>query len=141
MVDGLRARLSREPDLHVVATPTDGERLLDAVRRFKPNMVVLDIQMPYIDGPTFVRRIGPEDLPVRVFILTAFGSPDVLRSAIAADADDFALKTEPPDMTLAAIRQLANGQMVLRYHLAKCRAESGHGFGQLGTMRRLPAGS
>lgn len=112
VLDGLRALLSREPDLRIVATATDGERLLDAVRRFKPDVAVIDIQMPYMDGLTCLRQLRAEDLPVRVLILTAFGSPDILRAAVEADADGLALKTDPPEMTLAAIRQIANGQMV-----------------------------
>ncbi len=112
VLDGLRALLSREPDLRVVATATDGERLLDAVRRFKPDLAVIDIQMPYMDGLTCLRQLRAEGLPVRVLILTAFGSPEVLRSAMEAGADGLALKTDSTEMTLAAIRQVAHGQMV-----------------------------
>ena len=106
VLDGLRALLSREPDLRVVATATDGERLLDAARRFKPDLAVIDIQMLYMDGMTCLQQLRAEGLPVRVLILTAFDSPEVLRSAMEAGADGLALKTESPEMTLAAIRQV-----------------------------------
>lgn len=112
VLEGLSALLAAEPDLHVVATATDGERLLEAIHRFHPDVVVMDLQMPYMDGTTCLKRIRAEGLPVRVLVLSAFGDADSLRAAIEAGADGFALKTEPPQNTLAAIRQIAAGQLV-----------------------------
>ncbi len=112
VLQGLSALLAVEPDLRVVATATDGERLLDAIRRFSPDVVVLDLQMPYMDGPTCLQRIRAEHLPVRVLVLSAFGDAHSMRAAIEGGADGFALKTEPPEMTLTAIRQVAAGRMV-----------------------------
>lgn len=112
VLQGLSALLAAEPDLRVVATATDGERLLDAIRRFRPEVVVLDLQMPYMDGPTCLQRIRAEGLPVRVLVLSAFGDAHSMRAAIEGGADGFALKTEPPEMTLTAIRQVAAGRMV-----------------------------
>lgn len=112
VLQGLSALIASEPDLRVVATATDGERLLDAIRRFRPDVVVMDWQMPFMDGATCLRRIRSEGLPVRVLVLSAFGDADTLRKAIELGADGFALKTEPPQNTIAAIRQIAAGQLV-----------------------------
>ncbi|MEK6752141.1 MAG: response regulator transcription factor [Chloroflexota bacterium] len=112
VLEGLRALLSAEPDLTVVATATDGERLLDAVRRFTPDVVAMDLQMPFMDGLTCLKNIRAEGLPVRVLVISAFGDSQSLRSAVEGGADGFALKTDPPEMTLAAIRQVARGHMV-----------------------------
>src|SRR5574341_1127610 len=112
VLEGLRALIAAESDLRVVATATDGERLLDAMRRFRPDVVVLDLQMPYIDGPTCLQRIRAEGLPVRVLVLSAFGDAHSMRAVVESGADGFALKTDPPHMTLTAIRQVAAGQMV-----------------------------
>ncbi len=112
VLQGLSALLAAEPDLHVVATATDGERLLDAIQRFKPDVVVMDIQMPYMDGPTCLQKIRSDNLPVRVLILSAFGDAHSLRTVIESGADGFALKTDPPQTTLTAIRQVAAGQLV-----------------------------
>lgn len=112
VLEGLSALIAAEPDLRVVATATDGQRLLDAIRRFRPDVVVMDWQMPFMDGATCLRRIRGEGLPVRVLVLSAFGDADTLRKAIELGADGFALKTEPPQNTLAAIRQIAAGQLV-----------------------------
>lgn len=112
VLEGLGALIAAEPDLRVVATATDGERLLDAIRRFHPDVVVLDLQMPYMDGPTCLQHIRAEGLPVRVLVLSAFGDAHSLRAAVEGGADGFALKTDPPRMTLTALRQVAAGQMV-----------------------------
>lgn len=112
VLEGLRALLTAEPDIHVVATATDGERLLEAIRRFSPDMVAMDLQMPFMDGLTCLRHIRAEELPVRVLIISAFGDAQSLRAVVEGGADGFALKTDPPEMTLAAIRQIAAGHMV-----------------------------
>ncbi len=112
VLEGLRALLSAEHDLRVVATATDGERLLEAVKRFSPDVVVMDLQMPFMDGLTCLRHIRAERLSVRVLVISAFRDIHSLRSAVEGGADGFALKTDPPNMTLAAIRQVAAGHMV-----------------------------
>jgi DNA-binding NarL/FixJ family response regulator len=112
VLEGLRALIAAESDLRVVATATDGERLLDAVHRFQPDVAVMDLQMPYMDGPTCLQRIRAEGLPVRVLVLSAFGDAHSMRAAIESGADGFALKTDPPHLTLTAIRQVAAGRMV-----------------------------
>ncbi len=112
VLEGLRALLTAEPDLHVVATATDGERLLEAVKRFTPDIAVMDLQMPFMDGLTCLKHIRAEGLPVRVLVISAFGDAQSLRLAVEGGADGFALKTDSPEMTLAAIRQVAAGHMV-----------------------------
>lgn len=112
LLEGLRALISAEPDLHVVATATDGERLLEAVRRFRPDVAVVDLKMPYMDGPTCIRKIRAEGYAVRVVVLSALSDALSMREAIEAGADGFVLKTDSPQATLAAIRQVASGQMV-----------------------------
>lgn len=111
VLEGLRALLTAEPDLRVVATATDGERLLDAVRRFRPDVAVMDWQMPYMDGQTCLRLIRNEALPVQVLVLSAFSDARVLRAVIEEGADGFVLKTDPPHVTVAAIRQIAAGRL------------------------------
>ena len=112
VLDGLRALIADHGDLRLVATATDGERALDAVRRFGPDVLVLDWQMSFMDGQVCLRHIRGAALPVRVLVLSAFGDAHTLRAVIEAGADGFALKTDPPHVTLAAIRQVASGQLV-----------------------------
>jgi DNA-binding NarL/FixJ family response regulator len=112
VVEGLSALLSSQPDMRVVATATDGERLLEAIERFHPDMIVMDLQMPYMGGVSCLRHIRARELPVRVLVLSAFGDADSLRAAIEAGADGFVLKTESPQHTITAVRQIAEGQLV-----------------------------
>lgn len=112
LLEGLRATIDSESDLRVVATATDGERLLEAVRRFKPDVAVVDMRMPYMDGPGAIRSIRAEGLAVRVLVLSALSDAVSLREAVEAGADGFALKTDSPQATLIAIRQVAAGQML-----------------------------
>lgn len=112
VVEGLIVLVGGEPDIDVVATATDGERALDAVRRFQPDLLILDLEMPYMGGIACLRQIRAQDIPVRVLVLSAFSDAHTLREAIENGADGFALKTGAPEATLAAIRQVAHGQLV-----------------------------
>jgi DNA-binding NarL/FixJ family response regulator len=111
VLEGLTGMLAGEPDLDVIGTATDGERALDAVRRFNPDLLILDLEMPYMGGMECLREIRNAGLPVRVLVLSAFGDAHSLRRAIEGGADGFALKTGAPEATLAAIRQVAHGQL------------------------------
>jgi DNA-binding NarL/FixJ family response regulator len=112
VLEGLRSMLAPEPDLAVIATATDGERLLEAVARFQPDVVVTDIQMPYMDGVAGVRRIRQQFPNMRLLVLTAYSDPDTLRSVLESGADGLLLKTDPPEQTAPAIRQVVSGQLV-----------------------------
>jgi DNA-binding NarL/FixJ family response regulator len=112
VLEGLRALLEREPDMEVVATFTDGAALMEALRESCPDVVVLDLQMPAQDGLSCLEAIRKADLPVKVVILSAFGDGGTLQSAWEGQADGFSLKTDPPRQTVAAIRNVAHGQIV-----------------------------
>src|SRR5688500_1499228 len=111
VLEGLHGLLAGEADLDGIATATDGERALDAVRRFGPDLLILDLEMPYMGGLDCLREIRNAELPVRVLVLSAFGDAHSLRTAVENGADGFALKTGAPEATLAAIRLVAQGQL------------------------------
>jgi DNA-binding NarL/FixJ family response regulator len=112
VLEGLRALIQNEPDMEVVATMTDGAPLMDAVRRLKPDLVIVDLQMPVMDGLTCLEQIRKEHLPVNVLVLTAYGDGESHQLAWEREADGFALKTDPPRQTVAAIRNVAHGLLV-----------------------------
>ncbi|CAN5643557.1 two component system response regulator [soil metagenome] len=112
VLEGLCSMLGNEADLEVVATATDGAELLEALWQHKPDVAVVDLQMPNVDGLTCLQRIRAEGLDVRVLVLSAFGDGESIQSAMEQRADGFALKTEPPQQTIAAIRQVYFGHMV-----------------------------
>ena len=112
VLEGLRSLLEAEPDMQVVGTATTGEALLDLVRRSAPDVVVLDLEMGSMSGLACLERIRGEHLPARVLVLTAYGDGSSMRAALESGADGYALKTEPPQQTVASIRQVHRGQLV-----------------------------
>jgi DNA-binding NarL/FixJ family response regulator len=109
---GLRSLLAAEPDITVIATATDGERLLEAVERFHPDIVVSDIRMPYLDGINSLPHIRRISTDVRVLFLTAYTDDDTLQAALSSGVDGLLYKTDPPEQTIQAIRQVMAGQMI-----------------------------
>lgn len=112
VLEGLRSMLHAEDDIEVVAIANNGEELLRLLRQSQVDVVVLDLQMPGMDGLTCLERIREEALPVKVLVLSAFNDGDSIQSALEKEADGFALKTEPPQQTVASIRQVYSGQLV-----------------------------
>ncbi len=112
VLEGLRSLLAAEPDIIVIATATDGERLLDAVERFHPDVVVTDIHMPYLDGLASLQTIRQRQPTIYILLLTAYSDSDTLRAALAARADGLLLKSDPPERVAEAIRQITSGQLV-----------------------------
>jgi len=133
LLEGLRGLVASEPDLRVVATASDGERLLDAVERFKPDVAVVDFKMPYMNGPTCVRELRARRSRVKVLLLSALSDAASLKEGIDSGADGFVLKTDPPQATLAAIRQVAAGQLVFP---AGARRWLSRGSGEEGLTER-----
>jgi DNA-binding NarL/FixJ family response regulator len=112
VLEGLQALLRAEEDIEVVAAVTDGSELAPAVQRLRPDVVVLDLQLPGLSGwgcVEAVRRSSPE---TRVLILTAFNDGEFIQTALEREVDGFVLKTDPPRQTVTAIRQVAQGHLV-----------------------------
>lgn len=112
VLEGLQALLQNEDDIQIVAVAHDGVALMEAVRLHEPDVVVLDLMMPMLGGIACLEQIRAEDLPVRVLVLTAFSDGESMLKALEHEADGYVLKTDPPRQTIAAIRQVAHGQMV-----------------------------
>jgi DNA-binding NarL/FixJ family response regulator len=112
VLEGLRGLLANEPDIEVIATATDGASLLHILDGHQPDVVVMDLQMPTLDGISCLAEIRQRGLPVRVLVLTAFGDGESIQSALEGGADGIALKTAPPRQTIEAIRQVGHGNLV-----------------------------
>src|SRR6266545_5577798 len=134
VIEGLRGLLAREPDMEVVATATDGEALLDELQYTRPDVVVLDLQMPARDGFSCLEAIRRQGLPVKVVILSAFGDGATLQTAWEQQADGFALKTDPPRQTVATIRNVAHGQIVFPRAVRQATRDAGPRGGALGRL-------
>jgi two-component system, NarL family, response regulator DesR len=114
----LVALLALEPDLRVVAEVGRGDEVLDAVRRSSPQVAVLDIDMPGLDGIEAATAIGSQVNDCRVLILSALGRPGTLRRALAAGVGGFLSKDTSPTDLVAAIRAVHDGRRVLDPDLA-----------------------
>jgi DNA-binding NarL/FixJ family response regulator len=111
---GFRLILEAEPDIEVVAEAEDGQQAIDAVRRHRPAVVLMDIQMPGLDGLEATRQIlADADSHTRVLILTTFERDDYVFEALQLGASGFLLKTAPPEDLITAVRVVARGEALL----------------------------
>jgi DNA-binding NarL/FixJ family response regulator len=104
--------LSVEDDLELVGEAADGEQAVDLVARLRPDVVLMDVQMPVLDGIEATRRITAAG-DTRVVILTTFERDDYLFAALRAGASGFLLKSCTADELLGAVRTVAHGQALL----------------------------
>lgn len=109
---GFRAILEVEPDLVIVGEAGDGRHAIDLVARRSPDVVLLDIRMPEMDGLTAARRIVAES-ESSVLILTTFDADEYVFEALRAGASGFLLKDVPPEQLCWAIRSVANGDALI----------------------------
>jgi DNA-binding NarL/FixJ family response regulator len=112
---GFRMILDAEEDIEVVGECADGTQAIDSVKRFKPNVVLMDIRMPEMDGIEATRRIAQSDgdPPVRVLMLTTFDLDEYVYDALRAGASGFLLKDTPADQLVDGIRLVASGEALL----------------------------
>jgi DNA-binding NarL/FixJ family response regulator len=118
---GFRLILEAEPDIDVVAEAGDGREALDAVARARPHVVLMDIQMPVLDGIEATQRLVSSTGPAtgehtdgaRVVILTTFERDDYIAAAVRAGASGFLVKNAPPEELVAAVRVVAGGDALL----------------------------
>jgi DNA-binding NarL/FixJ family response regulator len=112
---GFGALLAAQPDIDVVGDVSDGADAPDAVRRLHPDVVLMDVRMPKVDGLEATRRIlrGPGLNQPRVVMLTTFDLDDYVYDAIRAGASGFLLKDAPADELVRAVRVVAAGDALL----------------------------
>jgi DNA-binding NarL/FixJ family response regulator len=110
---GFRMLLGEEADIEVVAEASNGLEAVDKAARFEPDVVLMDIRMPELDGLQATRRILDGDNTARILILTTFDLDEYVYEALASGASGFVLKDDPPEQLLAAIRTVAAGDALL----------------------------
>ena len=114
----LAALLSLEHDLEVVAEVGRGDEVVEAVRRSGPDVALLDVEMPGLDGTAATAAVRAPRPPPRVLIVTTFGRPGYLRRAIQAGADGFVVKNTPATQLADAVRRVHAGLRVVDATLA-----------------------
>ncbi|MFI6496977.1 response regulator [Nonomuraea typhae] len=112
---GLRALIEREPDLECVGEAADGVQALKLLKETRPDVLLLDIRMPGMDGVETLRAIAgdPELSGVRVVVVTTFAVDEYVFAALQAGASGFLLKDSAPDELVSAVRVVAAGEALL----------------------------
>ena len=116
---GFRMILDAEADLDVVGEASDGAEAVARARELQPDVVLMDIRMPELDGIEATRRVvgGSGERPVRVLMLTTFDLNEYVYEALRAGASGFLLKDTPPEELVEAIMIVARGDALLADHL------------------------
>lgn len=116
--DGLHLVLSREPDLEVVGEASDGREAVEICRRLSPDMVLMDVRMPDMDGLEATREIKAEQPSVSVLIVTTYENPDYLFEAVKAGAAGYVLKDASKGELVNAVRRVLGGESPFDQDLA-----------------------
>jgi two-component system, NarL family, response regulator LiaR len=116
---GLRALLTEVDDIEVVGEAADGQQAIDQALALQPDVILMDIVMPDVDGIEATRQISRRQPEVRVLALTSFASDDKLFPAIKAGALGYLLKDSAPEDLLQAIRQVHRGEPSLHPRIAR----------------------
>lgn len=128
----LALMLGGQPDIAVVGEAPDGRAGVRLARELSPDVVLMDIRMPVLDGLAATRLLHGDPAPPRVIVLTTFDADDHVVGALAAGADGFLLKDTPPGEIVAAIRKVAEGDPMLspsvtRTLIERVRTDTGNG--------------
>jgi len=110
---GLRAVLSSDANVDVVGEAGDGRAAVESVRSLRPDLVLMDVRMPDLDGIAATREVIAASPDVKVVILTTFEQDDYIFGALNAGASGFLLKRTAPEELLAAIHTVAGGDSLL----------------------------
>ena len=110
---GFRMIVESQPDMQVAGEAGDGQEAIDVVRRERPDVILMDIRMPRLDGIAATRQVTGAGMPTRVVILTTHELDEYVFDALAAGASAFLLKAAPPEDLIRAIRVVASGDALL----------------------------
>ena len=116
--EGLSAMLGREDDFEVVGQAIDGREAVDMTVRLEPNVVLMDLKMPRMDGVEAIRQLKQRHPSTEVLVLTTFDSDDYIFKGIEAGARGYLLKDAPREELFRAVRAVARGESLLQPNVA-----------------------
>lgn len=130
---GLKAVLDLVPDIEIVGEAENGKQALKLDRELKPDVILMDLMMPEMDGITCIKETRAQSPNARILVLTNFAGEDMVFPAIKAGAMGYHLKDSTPDALVSAIRQVSRGESALHPLIARKVLEELHA----GPDRRL----
>jgi two-component system, NarL family, response regulator LiaR len=145
--EGLRTMFSGEDGIEVIAEANDGRQALDVCRELKPDLVLMDVRMPVMDGLEATRKIKQEMPKTSVMMVTMHENPDYLFEAVKSGAAGYVLKDASGERLLSAVRRTLEGESPLNQELAmrllrrlarESRGENGSEEGSGGSSREPP---
>ncbi len=116
--EGLSAMLGREEDFEVVGQAIDGREAVDMAGKLEPNVVLMDLKMPRMDGVEAIRQLKRRHPSTEVLVLTTFDSDDYIFQGIEAGARGYLLKDAPREELFRAVRAVARGESLLQPNVA-----------------------
>lgn len=117
--EGVAAILEAEEDITVVGTAADGAEAVGLIQSTRPDVALMDIRMPEMDGIEATSRLVAADVPTRILILTTFEADDYVLAALRAGASGFLLKDTPRASLVASVRAVASGEATLEDSVLK----------------------
>jgi two-component system response regulator DesR len=123
--DALARLIDKETDIEVVGTAEDGQTGLALIEQERPDVALIDIELPVLDGLAVVEAMASDGLRTRAAILTTFGRPGYLERALAAGAVGFLLKEQPVSVLVEQVRRLAQGERIIDGQLAAAAMVAG----------------
>jgi len=117
--EGLRTLINTEPGLEVIGEATDGREAVQQTRALKPDVILLDMVMPHLDGLEAIKAIKEEQPEAKILVLTSFSDDDKVFPAIKAGALGYLLKNASPQRLLRAIRDVHRGEPSISPDIAK----------------------
>jgi len=107
---GLGLMFGQADDLELVGSVETGEEVVEAVRRLEPEVVIVDVRLPGVDGISVVKQISQAAPEVKTVVFSAYGDKRLLSDALSAGADGYVLKGSPPEDLLRAVRTVSAGK-------------------------------
>jgi DNA-binding NarL/FixJ family response regulator len=135
---GFRMVLASQPDLEVVGEAADGDQAVHRTRALDPDVVLMDVRMPHLDGVEATRRIADQAPRSRVLILTTFDLDEYAFAGLRAGASGFLLKDVPPEQLIDAVRAVAAGDAVVAPRVTQRLLETFAGQLPVDGLRRAP---
>jgi DNA-binding NarL/FixJ family response regulator len=116
---GFRMILESQGDIEIADEAENGQEAVDRTRELRPDVVLMDVRMPILDGIAATRRIVAEQLPSRVLVLTTFDQDEIVYDAMTAGASGFLLKSAPPAKLVEGVHTVAEGDALLAPNITR----------------------